>query len=165
MSNNVCGSLIRSIHDRAVKLVQQLADNLNSFYNRLMYSAWLTTWAAVLLLCCVSIYKLVPIARVVYLIQHGCEYGKLLMNLSILLIYWRSNFENTSYITRENQSWSLSKSTFHAHEFFLVFSCIINKFHKIDNKRNFPASFMTSWTRSQQLPSRISRLMIADESS
>ena len=39
MSNNVCGSLIRSIHDRAVKLVQQLADHLNSFYNRLMYSA------------------------------------------------------------------------------------------------------------------------------
>ena len=29
----------------------------------------------------------------------------------VLWIFWRSNFENTSYITRENQSYSLCKST------------------------------------------------------
>ena len=63
-----------------------------------------------------------------------------LWNSLVLWIFWRSNFENTSYITRENQSYSLCKSTkicivytdaFTLMISFVFSSWIINEFHKI----------------------------------
>ena len=73
----------------------------------------------------------------VYLIQHGrLNY---LWNSLVLWIFWRwSDFENTSYITREKQSYSLCKSTkiciAYADAFtlmisFVFSSWIINEFH------------------------------------
>ena len=64
-----------------------------------------------------------------------------LWNSLVLCIFWRSNFENTSYITRENQSYSLCKSTkiciaytdaFTLMISFVFSSWIINEFHKIN---------------------------------
>ena len=61
-----------------------------------------------------------------------------LWNSLVLWIFWRSNFENTSYITRENQSYSLCKSTkiciaytdaFTLMISFVFSSWIINEFH------------------------------------
>ncbi len=58
----------------------------------------------------------------------------------VLWIFWRSNFENTSYITRENQSYSFCKSTkiciaytdaFTLMISFVFSSLIINEFHNV----------------------------------
>ncbi len=66
-----------------------------------------------------------------------------LWNSLVLWIFWQSNFENTSYITRENQSYSLCKSTkiciaytdaFMLMISFVFSSWIINEFHNIVQK-------------------------------
>ncbi len=88
-----------------------------------------------------------------------------LWNSLVLWIFWRSNFENTSYITRENQSYSLCKSTkiciaytdaFTLMISFVFSSWIINEFHNFKLTGKIYLSFEAcSSIRVESLPMNI----------